>query len=722
MQVTALRSRICGLVLTALCCLQTQAQVINEFVVSHSGSDDFEFFEVAGTADTDYSDLTLLYVEGDVADGVGTVNFAFNVGTTDVNGIWWTGYLANSQMPNDDNYSLLLVRNFTGAVSDDLDTNDDGTLDSTPWDTIVDDVAVRDRFATAAVFYSDILLTPELDGITFDWGGASRTPNAADTDTTSDWARNDFQGEGLGTLSGDVVFPEIINSPGLVNPTLETPEFQAFISEFVIDHVGTDTNEYLEIFSAASSPLTGLTLVTLDGSGVITTVTVPTSTNNGGFWVSDFQNEAFANATTTILLVRDFSGSVSQDLDSNDDGVLDVTPWVGITDDVAINFGGQGDLVYSVAVLDASSGNFGGASRVPYYMDTDTTADWVFNDFDGEGLDGFDGSLTVGEAYNTPARVSRITTTSYYAGIDTSSQAALRLALFERISGHIRFPYTDGGTDTWDILEEADQDPGNAANIIDIYKNASYPKQGGGNDFYNREHVWAKTYGFGDDAPSNYAYTDAHHLRLCDSNYNSRRGSNPFNNCNASCTEDPTDNNNGVGGGSGQYPGNSNWRTSSGANGSYEVWGHRRGDIARSMLYMDVRYEGTDHPFTGFTDPDLVLTDEQSLIAGSGGQDGGTAYLGYLNVLLQWHEEDPVDDDERLRNEVVYSYQGNRNPFVDHPEWVDCIFNGNCEGFSFACLYTVGADWTDGSVSDCGDLTTDIRHLVDVINGTCACP
>ena len=63
----------------------------------------------------------------------------------------------------------------------------------------------------------------------------------------------------------------------------------------------------------------------------------------------------------------------------------------------------------------------------------------------------------------------------------------------------------------------------------------------------------------------------------------------------------------------------------------------------------------------------------------AGSNTAGTAYMGRLSVLLEWHEADPVDDDERLRNEVIYRFQGNRNPFVDHPEWVECLFEGVCD-------------------------------------------
>ena len=56
------------------------------------------------------------------------------------------------------------------------------------------------------------------------------------------------------------------------------------------------------------------------------------------------------------------------------------------------------------------------------------------------------------------------------------------------------------------------------------------------------------------------------------------------------------------------------------------------------------------------------------------------ALRGKLSVLLQWHAQDPVDAKEMARTNAIFSYQGNRNPFVDHPEWVDCIFSGQCNG------------------------------------------
>ena len=82
------------------------------------------------------------------------------------------------------------------------------------------------------------------------------------------------------------------------------------------------------------------------------------------------------------------------------------------------------------------------------------------------------------------------TPAGYYDAANNSSPLALRNTLHDIIDDHQRYPYTSSATDTWDILESADEDPANPNNVIDIYKNASYAKEGGGNSFYNLEHTW----------------------------------------------------------------------------------------------------------------------------------------------------------------------------------------------------------------------------------------
>lgn len=262
----------------------------------------------------------------------------------------------------------------------------------------------------------------------------------------------------------------------------------------------------------------------------------------------------------------------------------------------------------------------------------------------------------------------------YYARINTSSAPQLRCSLHQTIRGHTVYPYSGSGTSTWSILEIADEDPNDSGRILDVYRNRSYAKVNdragtGSGITYNREHTWPNSLGFGsatgDLGLPNAPYTDTHMLYLSDTTYNSDRGNKPYADCAASanCGERTTEANDGRG----VYPGNSNWvRGPDGNGGSFEAWHARKGDLARAVMYMAIRYEGGDDINSGQSEPDLELTDDRSRIVIT---SSSPAYMGLLTTLLAWHQADPPDANERTRNEVIYSFQGNRNPFIDHPEW-----------------------------------------------------
>ncbi len=276
--------------------------------------------------------------------------------------------------------------------------------------------------------------------------------------------------------------------------------------------------------------------------------------------------------------------------------------------------------------------------------------------------------------------------TGYYSHVNTSSASQLRCSLHQTIRGHTVYPYSSStGTSVWSILEIADENPNNTSNILDVYRNRSYPKVSGragtGTGLtYNREHTWPNSLGFGSTTGNlglpHGPYTDTHMLYLSDTTYNSDRGNKPYGNCTlaSGCAERVTEVNNGSGGGSGVYPGNSNWvKTPDGNSGTFQAWGKRKGDLARAVLYMAIRYEGGTHTVTGQNEPDLEMTDDRSKIVIT---SASPAYMGLLTDLLQWHQADPPDAAERARNEVIFSFQGNRNPFIDHPEWAtSALFN-----------------------------------------------
>ena len=391
--------------------------VINEFVVDHTGTDTHEFVEIFGDPSTDYSAFTVVEIEGDSGTSVGLIDdFIEVVGMTDANGFWVSPFRNN--VAENGTVTLLLVEGFTGAVGNDIDTDNDGVIDATFWTRIVDDVSTSEGDPGDQV-YSTTELLANYDGIPFQPGGASRIPDATDTDTTADWVRNDFDGEGIPALApGTPVFGEAINTPGATNQAVAPPMVDPVINEFVVDHTGTDSSEFVEIFASPSTDYSGFTLLEIEGDSTSSTGTIDEvialgMTDANGFFDTGFQSNAFENGTVTLLVVEGFTGMAGDDLDTNDDGTFDTTPWTRIVDDVATSDGGGSDLIYSAIDLapnyDGNPNQPGGASRIPDGTDTDTTADWVRNDFDGAGIPALDpGTPDIGEAINTPGATNQL--------------------------------------------------------------------------------------------------------------------------------------------------------------------------------------------------------------------------------------------------------------------------------------------------------------------------
>lgn len=251
----------------------------------------------------------------------------------------------------------------------------------------------------------------------------------------------------------------------------------------------------------------------------------------------------------------------------------------------------------------------------------------------------------------------------YYDAAEYKADQALRDALHNIIDNHQGFSYTSSGTDTWDILKEADADPNNPNNVLLIYTRESVDgdQEYAGGSGWNREHVWAKSRGdFGTRIPEG---TDVHNLRASNIGVNSTRlnyafddlyGPNDCISCGSNnnliednCYSDICET-------YGNY-----YNTSSLI---FEPRDEDKGDVARIIFYMDVRYEGD----SGEEDLEMI---DYTLSTSS-----KLPYHGIRSTLLQWHQEDPVDDFERNRNDVIYSYQGNRNPFIDHPNLVDYLW------------------------------------------------
>lgn len=248
----------------------------------------------------------------------------------------------------------------------------------------------------------------------------------------------------------------------------------------------------------------------------------------------------------------------------------------------------------------------------------------------------------------------------YYAAADGLSGGSLKSALNSIIKGHTEFPYTSSSTDTWDILKETDPDPENPDNVLGLYSafsmNGALEYDDG--DGWTREHVWAKSRG--DFGTSLGAGTDVHHLRPEDASTNSARSNRNFDEADTQFIDD-----------SGQYAGETNSYTGGSSSFSWEPRDEVKGDVARMLFYMATRYEGEGN------EPDLELVDSYL------DQSDKSPYHAKRSVLIEWHEQDPVDEYERNRNEVIYSYQRNRNPFIDHPEFVKMIWDGTVTSVKF---------------------------------------
>lgn len=231
-----------------------------------------------------------------------------------------------------------------------------------------------------------------------------------------------------------------------------------------------------------------------------------------------------------------------------------------------------------------------------------------------------------------------------YDGIDNFVGDELKKELYYLSRGHTEFPYTSSETDTWDIIEESDQDPLDTTKVSLIYSGIKLDKKlHSFSDFnkeqWNREHVWAKSHG--DFGTSTGTGTDVHNLRACYHTVNTDRSNLDFD--------------------EGGVP----HTVAIGCKSDSDSWEPRdevKGDVARIIFYMAMRYEGENG------EPDLQV------VMGVDTSPNKEPFHGNKDILLSWNKIDPPDAFERRRNEIIYKYQFNRNPFVDNPNYVDKIW------------------------------------------------
>jgi endonuclease I len=227
--------------------------------------------------------------------------------------------------------------------------------------------------------------------------------------------------------------------------------------------------------------------------------------------------------------------------------------------------------------------------------------------------------------------------TGYYNGTDGKNGEELKEALNDIIQDHTSYSYFFSK----EIFKLSDADPQNPSNVIQVYTGFSHDNSDYGNSGLqlNREHVWAKSHGNFTDMPPMYG--DVHNLKPSASSVNQDKSNLDFDN------------------GGVQHP------VATGCYFSDSTWEPRdevKGDIARIIFYMSTRYEGENGEL------DLEVVDKVNTYP--------LPEHGKLSTLLQWNLQDPPDEFERNRNDVIYSFQQNRNPFIDDPNFAELIWGG----------------------------------------------
>ncbi len=252
---------------------------------------------------------------------------------------------------------------------------------------------------------------------------------------------------------------------------------------------------------------------------------------------------------------------------------------------------------------------------------------------------------------------------AYYHAASGKSGYALKTELHHIIANHSNRGYRA----IWTLVKDADIDNfyDNDGTILDIYseKPASvdttrfikitdqcgqYRKEG---ECYNREHAFPKSWFGGKVEPMN---SDAHHLFATDGFVNAKRSNWPFGEV-----------------GSTTYVSSNGSKLGSAATGLgyagtvFEPIDEFKGDLARAYFYMATRYENQIASW------EFNSTNANAVLDGT----NTTVFEPWLLAMLKrWHTLDPVSDKEKARNQAIFDYQGNRNPFVDHPEFVHQIW------------------------------------------------
>jgi len=264
--------------------------------------------------------------------------------------------------------------------------------------------------------------------------------------------------------------------------------------------------------------------------------------------------------------------------------------------------------------------------------------------------------------------VSSTAPNGYYDSLNGKAGEELRQAIQDIVSNpEVVRAHTYG--DVIEILNNADQNPENNNQVWLMYVESPKPKldfqvTGNNTGTWNREHIYPQSRGgftnatsstpsgINDWLPTNAddlaaGHSDAHHIRAEDGPENSLRNNKDY--------------------GLNDY------------NGPANTQGSWKGDVSRAVFYMAIRYNQLD-------------------VVNGNPPDNTLYQLGDLATMLEWHQQDPPDDFEMNRNNYIYTWQINRNPFIDLPDLASYIWGANA-----------GQVW-NGSLST--DLPVHLNYLV----------
>ena len=240
---------------------------------------------------------------------------------------------------------------------------------------------------------------------------------------------------------------------------------------------------------------------------------------------------------------------------------------------------------------------------------------------------------------------------NYYNSANGLTGNQLKVALHNIIKGHTSISYSQlwnafwstdnkGNGVVWDMY--SDRPNGNPPYTYYLGQDqcGNYDSEG---DCYNREHSWPQSWFNEQTTPR----SDLHHIFPTDGFVNGKRANYPFGEVRSATWTSQ----NGSKLGTCKTPGYSGT--------VFEPIDEYKGDFARALMYMSVRYYSEDGSWSS---SDMTNKSEIKKWA--------------IDMLLRWNEQDPVSEKEKERNEVIYNdYQHNRNPFVDHPEYARMIWD-----------------------------------------------